>query len=142
MRSFFWKTLCKGKRSFLRFLNYKHRKKLQRDALESRYWSLFVPLFVKVCLKQYVGSTVARIRLRFNQYKSSVKLNGEGWRGFKIEKLIEHFLLLSHNRTHEDIKVQKIGHCDPNDQEDREDLWIFHLDTLHPKLFNQKRALK
>ena len=110
MRSFFWKTLCKGKRSFLRFLNYKHRKKLQRDALESRYWSLFVPLFVKVCLKQYVGSTVARIRLRFNQYKSSVKLNGEGRRGFKIEKLIEHFLLLSHNRTHEDIKVQKIGH--------------------------------
>ena len=76
---------------------------------------------------------MARIRLRFNQYKSS---------GFKIEKLIEHFLLLSHNRTHEDIKVQKIGHCDPNDQEDREDLCIFHLDTLHPKLFNQKRALK
>ena len=85
---------------------------------------------------------MARIRLRFNQYKSSVKLNGEGRRGFKIEKLIEHFLLLSHNRTHEDIKVQKIGHCDPNDQEDRADLWIFHLDTLHPKLFNQKRALK
>ena len=85
---------------------------------------------------------MARIRLRFNQYKSNIKLNGEGRRGFKKEKLIEHFLLLSHNGTHEDIKVQIIGHCDPNDQEDREDFWIFHLDTLHPKRLNQKRALK
>ena len=85
---------------------------------------------------------MARIRLRFNQYKSNIKLNGEGRRGFKKEKLIEHFLLLSHNGTHEDIKVQIIGHCDPNDQEDREDFWIFHLDTLHPKRLNQNRALK
>ena len=85
---------------------------------------------------------MSRIRLRFNQYKSNIKLNGEGRRGFKKEKLIEHFLLLSHNGTHEDIKVQIIGHCDPNDQEDREDFWIFHLDTLHPKRLNQNRALK
>ena len=85
---------------------------------------------------------MARIRLRFNQYKSNIKLNGEGRRGFKKEKLIEHFLLLSHNGTHEDIKVQIIGHCDPNDQEAREKFWIFHLDTLHPKDLNQKRALK
>ena len=27
-------------------------------------------------------------------------------------------------------------------QEGREDFWIFHLDTLHPKGSNQKRALK
>ena len=85
---------------------------------------------------------MSRIRPRFNQYKSNIKLNGEGRRGFKKEKLIEHFLLLSHNGTHEDIKVQIIGHCDPNDQEDREDFWIFHLDTLHPKRLNQNRALK
>ena len=81
---------------------------------------------------------MARIRLRFNQYKSNIKLNGEGRRGFKKEKLIEHFLLLSHNGTHEDIKVQIIGHYDPNDQEDR----VFQLNTLHPKRLNQKRALK
>ena len=64
---------------------------------------------------------MARIRLRFNQHKSNTKLNGEGIRGFKKEKLIEKFLLLSHNGTNEDIKVQIIGHCDPDDQEDRED---------------------
>ena len=85
---------------------------------------------------------MARIRLRFNQYKSNIKLNGEGRRGFKKEKLIEHFLLLSHNGRHEDIKVQIIGHCDPNDQEAREDFWIFHLDTLHSQGLNQKRVLK
>ena len=81
---------------------------------------------------------MARIRLRFNQYKSNIKLKGEGRRGFKKEKLIEHFLLLSHNGTHEDIKVQIIGHYDPNDQEDR----VFQLNALHPKCLNQKRALK
>ena len=43
---------------------------------------------------------------------------------------------------HEDIKVQIICHYDPNDQEAREDFWIFYLDTLHLKDLNQKRALK
>ena len=79
-------------------------------------------------------------RLRFNQYRSNIKLNGEGSRGFKQEKLIENFFLLSHNGTREDIKVQ-IGHCEPNNQEAREDFWIFYLDTLHPKGLNQKHAL-
>ena len=54
----------------------------------------------------------------------------EGILGFKQEKLIEHFFLCSHNGTHEDIRVQVIGHCDPNDQEAREDFWVFHLDAL------------
>ena len=81
---------------------------------------------------------MARIRLRFNQDKSNIKLNGEGRRGFKKKKLIEQFLLLSHNGTHEDIKVEIIGHRNPNDQEDR----VFYLDTLHSKCLNQKQALK
>ena len=72
-------------------------------------------LTCKVCLKQYVGSTLTRFRLRFNQYKSNIKLYGEGRRGFKREMLIEHFFLCSQNVTHKDIKVQKIDHCDPND---------------------------
>ena len=84
---------------------------------------------------------MTRFRLRFHQYKSNVKLNREGSRGFKQEKLIENFFLLSHNGTCEDIKVQIIGHCDPN-QEARGDFWIFYLDTLHLKDLNQKRALK
>ena len=85
---------------------------------------------------------MVRIRLRFTQYKSNIKLNGEGKCGFMQEELIEHFFLLSHNGVYEDIKVQIIGHCDPNDQEAREDFWIFYLDTLHLKDLNQKGALK
>ena len=46
------------------------------------------------------------------------------------------------NGTQEDIKVQTIGHCDPNDQGARLDIWLFYLDTLHPKGLNQKRTLK
>ena len=49
---------------------------------------------------------MARFRLRFNQYKSNIKLNVDGRREFKQEKLIEHFFLCSHNVTQEDIKFK------------------------------------
>ena len=65
-------------------------------------------LTCKRCRKQYVGSTVAKFRLRFNQYKSNIKLYGEGKRGFKQEKLIEHFFCPNHSGTHKDISVQII----------------------------------
>ena len=74
---------------------------------------------------------MARFRLRFNQYKSNIKLNGEGRHGFKQEKSTEHFFLLTRNGTDEDIKVETICYCDPNGQEAREEFWIFYLDTLH-----------
>ena len=61
----------------------------------------------------------------------------------KQEKLIEHFFLFSHNGTHENIKVQIIGHCDPNDQENRENFWIFHLDILFGSTtFKSKMRIK
>ena len=67
---------------------------------------------------------MARFRLRFNQCKYNIKLKVKGRRELKQEKLIDCFFLCSHNRTHEDINVQVIGHCDPNDQEAREDFCI------------------
>ena len=79
---------------------------------------------------------------RFNKCKSNIKLNGEGRRECKQENLIYHLFLCSHNGTHEDIKVQIIVNCYPNDQEPREDFWIFHLDTLYSQGLNQKRVLK
>ena len=86
---------------------------------------------------------MTRFRLRFNQYKSNIKLNGECSHGFKQEKLIKNFFfLLSRNGTREDIKVDIIGHCDPNDQKAREDFCIFYLETLHLKDLNEKRAVK
>ena len=50
--------------------------------------------------------------------------------------------MCSHYGAHQDFKVQVIGHCDPNDQEAREDFWIFHLDTLNAQDLNKKRVLK
>ena len=96
----------------------------------------------QVCLKPYVWSIVARFSLRFNKQTSNIKLNEEVQRAFKQEKLIENFFLSSHNGTHQDIKVQINGHCDPNGQETREDFWVFYLDILYPKGLNQKQALK
>ena len=64
---------------------------------------------------------MARFRLSFNQYKFDTKMNREGRRGVKQEKLIEYFFLCSHHGTHEDAKVQRMSHCDPDDQEARED---------------------
>ena len=35
-------------------------------------------LTCKICAKQYTGSTITKFRSRFNQYKSNIKLYGEG----------------------------------------------------------------
>ena len=79
---------------------------------------------------------MTRLRFRFNQYKSNIKQYGEGRSGSKQEKLIKHFFLCSDSATHEDVKVEIIDHFDSSDQKAREDFWIFHLDTLHPKGLN------
>ena len=50
--------------------------------------------------------------------------------------------MCSRNGAHEDIKVQIIGYCDPNDQKARKDFWIFYQDTLHSQGLNQERVLK
>ena len=78
---------------------------------------------------------------RFNQYKSKIKLNVEERREFKQEKLIEHFFLLSQNRTNEDIKVQMVIVIQTIKK--LEKTFGFSIGTLcNPKGLNQKRALK
>ena len=49
---------------------------------------------------------MARFWLRFNQYKSNIKLNVDGRREFEQENLIEHLFLCGHNGTHEGIKFK------------------------------------
>ena len=73
--------------------------------------------------------------------KSNIKLHGEGKRGFKLEKLIEHFFCSNHSGNHKDISVQIIDCSDPNDRERSENFWIYHLDTMFPKGLNQKKLL-
>ena len=45
---------------------------------------------------------MARFRLKFNQYKPNIGLNGEVRRGFKQEMLIEHFFPGSHTRKRDE----------------------------------------
>ena len=85
---------------------------------------------------------MTRFRLRFNQYKSNIKLNGEESRGSKQEKLIEKFFLLSHNGTREDIKVLIIGHCDLNDQKTKEEFLDFLSGLFPSKRFKSKTRIK
>ena len=96
-------------------------------------------LTCKVRLKQYVTPTVTRWRLRFNQYKSNIKLYGEGRRGLNQEKISEHFFLCSDNETPEDNKVQIIEYCDPNNQNGREDFGVFHLDSASKRFKSKTR---
>ena len=69
----------------------------------------------KVCQKQYVESTITTFRKRFNH---------------------------RHHGTYDDIKVHIIDYCDPNDQERREDFWIFNINALEPNGLNNKRVQK
>ena len=96
-------------------------------------------LTCRICKKQYTGSTITRFRERFNQYKSNLKLYGEGRRDFKQKKLLEHFYSHDHHGTHNDMIVQIIDFCDPNDQEKRENFWMHKLRTLYHHGLNHKK---
>ena len=54
------------------------------------------------------------------------------------EQMISHFLHFGHNGSIDDMHVQTIDHCDPNDKERRELFWIATLQTMHPNGLNFK----
>ena len=49
--------------------------------------------------------------------------------------MISHFFTENHNASPQDIWVQIIDNCDPNDKEWRENFWI---ETSYPKGLNYK----
>ena len=93
----------------------------------------------KVCKREYTGSTATKFCARFNQYKSNLKLYGEGRRGFFQEMLTEHFFNHGHNGSYKKMMVQFRDFCDPNDQEKREEFWMDKLGTFYPEGLNMKR---
>ena len=80
-----------------------------------------------VCGRQYTGTTVTRFRKRFNQYKSNVNLYSQSVRGLMQEKVISHFFDFEHNCSIDDMHVQIIDHCDPNDEKEN------HFEMKHSK---------
>ena len=57
------------------------------------------------------------------------------------EPLIELFFSNKHYGSHKDIKVKIIDYCDPNNPERREDFWIYHLDTIYPRVLNMRKLV-
>ena len=85
-----------------------------------RTYVFFILLHVKCEKKQCTGSTVTNFRVQFSQYKSNLKLYGQGGRGFFQEKLIEAVFNRGHNGSYKEMMVQIIDFRDPNNQEKRE----------------------
>ena len=91
-----------------------------------------------LCGRQYTGTTVTRFRERFNQYKSNVNLYSQGVRGMMQEKMISHFFDFEPYGSIDEMYVQIIDLCDPNDKERSESFWIETLQTIHPHGMNFK----
>ena len=66
--------------------------------------------------RQYTGTMVNRFRERFTQYKSNVNLYSQGILGLMQEKMIFHCFYFDHNGSTDDMHVQIIDHCNPNDK--------------------------
>ena len=94
--------------------------------------------YIKVCKKQYTGSTVKKFRARFNHYKSDLKLYGRGGGGFFQEMKMEHFFNHGHNGSCKDMIVEIKDFCDPNDEEKCEGFWMDKLRRLYPEGLNMK----
>ena len=76
--------------------------------------------------RQYTGTMVNRFRERFTQYKSNVNLYSQGILGLMQEKMIFHCFYFDHNGSTDDMHVQIIDHCNPNDKKEENHFGLKH----------------
>ena len=93
----------------------------------------------KVCGKQYVGSTKAAFRNRFNSYKSYSRTFSKG-RSVDQAQLYEHFTEANHHGFLEDVTVQIIDTISKSRETERE--WQEELDSVGSKKLNVRFACK
>ena len=85
----------------------------------------------KACDLQYVGSTVDRFRLRWNNYKCLQRIASKG--GISKQNYFhQHFLSENHHGLLEDCEIRLIDKTDPSDPTRREFLSMRKLKTLAP----------
>ena len=85
----------------------------------------------KVCGLQYVGSTVDRFHLRWNNYKCSQRVALEG--GTPRQNYFhQHFLSEDHHGLLEDCEISPIDKTDSSDHTRREFFWMYELKTFVP----------
>ena len=88
-------------------------------------------LSCRVCGIQYVGSTVDRFRLRWNNYKSCQRDAASG--GSPNQNYFhQHFLSEGHNGLEQDCEIIFIDKTDPSDPTRREYFWMRVLKTIAP----------
>ena len=80
----------------------------------------------KKCGKQYEGSTITSLRMRFNNHRSSLNRYGKGQRGFCGEHLYAHFWEDGHGSLN-DVMVQIIDVTDARDPTYRDTFWTEKL---------------
>ena len=76
--------------------------------------------------RQYTGTMVNRFRERFTQYKSNVNLYSQGILGLTQEKMIFHCFYFDHIGSTDDMHVQIIDHCNPNDKKEENHFRLKH----------------
>ena len=92
-------------------------------------------LSCKVCALQYVGSTVVRFRLRWNNYKCSQRAALEGVTP-KQNYFHQHFLSEEHLGLLEDCQITLIDKTDSSDPTRREFFWMYEPKTFAPLELN------
>ena len=85
----------------------------------------------KLCGLHYVGLTVDRFRLKWNNYKCSQKIASEGGTP-KQNYYYQHFLGKSHSGLLKDCEIKLIDKSDPSDPTSRDFLWMRKLKRLAP----------
>ena len=103
---------------------------------------LFTWLHVKCVKSSNCDCWFNSHKTRFNKYKSNMKWYGEGRRGFFQEKLIAHFFNHCNKGSYKDMMVHIMDFCDTNNQEKREDFWMYKLWTLYPEGYEKNQLTK
>ena len=88
-------------------------------------------LTCKIFLKQYVGQTVDKLRLRWNNYKSDNR-NHQRFESCMQEHLFEHSNEEGHQGFSEDVSTTFIDKTDPSEPLKRENYWKSALKTMRP----------
>ena len=90
------------------------------------------------CSLQYVGSTVTKFRLRFNNHKSRIRRHGRMGPAERErdDVLYQHFWSEGHNGL-SDMKIQLIDRVNGEEQlREKEGQWAYRLNTLDPHGLN------
>ena len=88
-------------------------------------------LSCKVCGLQYVGSTVDRFRLGWNNYKCSQRVALEGGT-LKQNYFHQHFLSEEHQGLLENCRITLIDKTDSSNPTRREFFWMYKINNFAP----------